>query len=111
MKRGSRWRRVLTWLLALGLVGALLAVGSFVVLYQSIDVPDPNEDFETQTSFVYYNDGETQIGTYATQNRESIPLDQMPDTIKDAVVAAENRTFWSDQGIDPRQYPPEVISE
>jgi membrane peptidoglycan carboxypeptidase len=101
-KRGSRWRRVVTWLLALGLVGALLAVGSFVVLYQTIDVPNPNEDFETQTSFVYYNDGKTQLGTYATQNRESIPLDQMPDSIKDAVVAAENRTFWSDQGIDPR---------
>ncbi len=101
-KGGSRWRRVVIWLLALGLVGALLGVGSFVVLYQTIDVPDPNEDFETQTSFVYYNDGKTQLGTYATQNRESIPLDQMPDSIKDAVVAAENRTFWSDQGIDPR---------
>ncbi|WP_432477939.1 transglycosylase domain-containing protein [Nocardioides sp. GXQ0305] len=101
-KRGSRWRRVLTWLLALGLVGSLLAVGAFVVLYQTIDVPDPNEDFETQTSFVYYNDGKSQIGTYATQNRESIPLDEMPDSIKDAVVAAENRSFWTDQGIDPR---------
>ena len=26
----------------------------------------------------------------------------MPDNIKDAVVAAENRTFWTDQGIDPK---------
>ncbi len=51
---------------------------------------------------VYYNDGESQLGTFATQNRESIPLDQMPQTIKDGVVAAENRTFWTDQGIDPR---------
>jgi len=101
-RSGSRLRRVLTWLLALGLVGALLAVGGFLVLYQAIDVPDPNEDFETQTSFVYYNDGESQIGTFATQNRESIPLDQMPQSIKDGVVAAENRTFWTDQGIDPR---------
>ena len=101
-ERGSRLRRVLTWLLALGLVGALLAMAGFVVLYQAIDVPNPNEDFETQTTFVYYNDGKTQLGTYARQNRVSIPLDQMPDTMKDAVVAAENRTFWTDQGIDPR---------
>ena len=77
-------------------------MGGFLVLYQAIDVPDPNEDFETQTSFVYYNDGKTQLGTFATQNRESIPLDQMPQSIKDGVVAAENRTFWTDQGIDPR---------
>ena len=26
----------------------------------------------------------------------------MPETIKDAVVAAENRTFWTDNGIDPK---------
>ena len=26
----------------------------------------------------------------------------MPDTVKDAVVAAENRTFWTDRGIDPK---------
>ena len=26
----------------------------------------------------------------------------MPQSIKDGVVAAENRTFWTDQGIDPR---------
>ena len=31
-------------------------------LYQTIDIPDPNEDFETQTSFVYYNDGKTELG-------------------------------------------------
>ena len=37
-------------------------MGGFLVLYQAIDVPDPNEDFETQTSFVYYNDGKTQLG-------------------------------------------------
>ncbi len=98
----SRWKRVGKWVLIVGLVGALLAVGGFIVLYQAIDVPKPNEDFETQTSFVYYSDGETQLGQFATQNRESISLDEMPDTVKDAVVAAEDRTFWTNQGIDPK---------
>ena len=105
-KRGrsgkSRWKRVGKWLLILGLVGALLAVGSFVVLYQAIDVPDPNEDFETQTSFVYYSDGKSELGQFATQNRDSIPYREMPDSIKEAVVAAENQSFWTDRGIDPK---------
>ena len=26
----------------------------------------------------------------------------MPQNIQDAVVAAENRTFWTDKGIDPK---------
>ncbi|HEX6150150.1 MAG TPA: transglycosylase domain-containing protein [Nocardioides sp.] len=98
----SRWRRAGKWLLILGLIGTLLAGGAFVLLYQTIDIPDPNEDFETQTSFVYYAGGKEQLGQFATQNRESIPLDEMPDTVKDAVVAAENPTFWNDRGIDPK---------
>ena len=98
----SRLRRVGKWALILGLIGSLIGVGGFIVLYQAIDVPDPNEDFETQTSFVYYSDGKSELGQYATQNRESISLDEMPDTLKDAVVAAEDRTFRTNQGIDPR---------
>ena len=98
----SRWRRVGRWALILGLIGVLFGVVTFVVLYQSIDIPDPNEDFETQTSFVYYAGGKDELGQFATQNRESIPLDEMPDTVKDAVVAGENPTFWTDRGIDPK---------
>ena len=98
----SRWKKAGIWLLVLSLVGALLGVGAFIVLYQTIDVPNPNKDFETQTSFVYYSDGKSELGQFATQNRESITLEEMPDSIKDAVVAAEDRTFYTNQGIDPK---------
>ncbi len=98
----SRWKKVGIAALVLGLLGSLLGVGAFIVLYQTIDVPSPNEEFETQTSFVFYADGKQQLGQYATQNRESIPLQEMPASIKDAVVAAEDRTFWTNRGIDPK---------
>jgi membrane peptidoglycan carboxypeptidase len=94
--------RVARWFLVAGVVGALLVTGGFVYLYRSTDIPDPNEDFETQTSFVYYADGKSEVGSFATQNRESISIKEMPDNLQNAVVAAENRTFWSDSGIDPR---------
>ena len=101
-----RWRRVvrkvLVWGSVTGLVLVLLAVGTFVYLYQTIDIPDPNAEFQTETSFVYYDGGESEIGRFATQDRVSIPLAQMPDSIKDAVVAAENRSFYTDNGIDPK---------
>jgi membrane peptidoglycan carboxypeptidase len=98
----SRWKKVGIAVLVLGLLGSLLGVGAFIVLYQTIDVPEPNDEFMDQTSFVYYADGESQLGQYATQNRESIPLEEMPASIKDAVVAAEDRTFWTNRGIDPK---------
>ena len=94
--------RVAKWFLIVGVVMALLGVAGFVYVYQSTEIPDPNKDFETQTSFVYYSDGDTEVGSYATQNRESISIEDMPDNIQDAVVAAEDRTFWTNKGIDPR---------
>ncbi|MGL5811654.1 MAG: transglycosylase domain-containing protein [Nocardioides sp.] len=80
----------------------LLGTGSVAVVYERIQVPDPNAAFAAQTTRVFYADGKTELGTFATQNRESIPYEAMPRDIKDAVVAAENRSFWTDPGIDAR---------
>ena len=94
--------RVVKWAAIVGLALVLVAVAGFVYLYKTTDIPDPNKDFQTQTSFVYYSDGKTEVGSFAKQNRVSIPLKEMPENLQDAVVAAENRTFWSDKGIDPK---------
>ncbi|MFC4785910.1 transglycosylase domain-containing protein [Nocardioides sp. MAHUQ-72] len=98
----ARLKRVGKWLLVAALVGALVVAGGFFYLYRTIDIPNPNKDFQTQTSFVYYADGKTELGQYATQNRESIPLKEIPQKMQDAVVAAENQSFWTDKGIDPK---------
>ncbi|MBO0846401.1 MAG: penicillin-binding protein [Nocardioides sp.] len=94
--------RILKWFLIAALVGSLCLVGVFVYLYKTTSIPNPNKDFETQTSFVYYSDGKTELGQYATQNRQIIPLSEMPQNLQDAVVAAEDRTFWTNSGIDPK---------
>jgi membrane peptidoglycan carboxypeptidase len=99
---GPRWRRVLRWLallLVLGLLGGALL---FFVLYRLISIPDANADFQTQTTKVYYSDGRTELGTFAKQDRESIPLDEIPASMQAAVIAAEDRTFYENQGIDFR---------
>ncbi len=79
---------------------ALVAVTGLVVIgYNTVQRPDPNAEFETATTFVYYNDGKTQLGSFAIQNRQPLTFEQMPESIKQAIVAAENRTFWTDPGI------------
>jgi membrane peptidoglycan carboxypeptidase len=97
----SPWRW-LRRLLILGLVLGLMGVLTFAVLYRAISIPSPNRDFAAQTTKVLYADGTQEIGSFATQNRESIPLEEMPDCIKDGVVAGEDRTFWTNRGIDPK---------
>ncbi|UUW90962.1 transglycosylase domain-containing protein [Pimelobacter simplex] len=98
----QRLKRFTLWTLVTGLVLALLGVGAFVVAYKSIDIPRPNEEFLTQTTQVYYADGKSQLGQFAVQKRDSIGYDEMPQSVKDAVVASENQTFWTDNGLDPK---------
>ncbi len=85
------------------LVGAARWSARFVYLYQTIDDPRTR----TRTSRPRRPSSTTPTarpssGSSPTQNRDSIPLGEMPQTLQDAVVAAENRTFWTDSGIDPK---------
>jgi membrane peptidoglycan carboxypeptidase len=93
---------VLKWLLVSGIVLVLIAVAVFFFAYQKTTIPNPNTAFQTQASYVYYANGKAKIGQFATQNRVSVPLSDMSKHIKDAVVAAEDRTFWTNNGIDPK---------
>ena len=68
--------------------------------YASTDIPDPNREFQTEASYVYYADGKTVIGKFATQNRDSIDLEEMGQHTANAVVAAEDRSFFTNNGID-----------
>lgn len=95
-------RTTLKWGLVGCLVLGLLGAGTFVYAYQTIDIPDPNAEFLTETTHVYYADGKTELGSFAEQRRDALDYDEMPETIKEAVVAAENRSFWTDRGIDPK---------
>ncbi|MBA2772783.1 MAG: transglycosylase domain-containing protein, partial [Nocardioidaceae bacterium] len=67
-----------------------------------VDIPDPNKDFQAQTTTVYFSDGKHVLGQFALQNRQSIPLEQMPQSIQDAVISAEDRSFETNQGLDPK---------
>ncbi|MFL6023838.1 MAG: transglycosylase domain-containing protein [Marmoricola sp.] len=95
-------RKIVKYTLIAGLVGTLLLVSIFYFAYKNTKIPDPNTAFQAQTTNVYYADGKAKIGRFATQNRESVPLSEIAKPMQDAVVAAEDRTFWTNKGIDPK---------
>ena len=100
--RRSLGRRLVKWVLLAGLAFFLLGCAAFAVGYATTDVPDPNKDFQAQTTFVYYSDGKHEIGRFANQNRTSVALSDVPQHVQDAVIAAEDRTFETNKGIDPK---------
>ncbi|MGH3447776.1 MAG: transglycosylase domain-containing protein, partial [Nocardioidaceae bacterium] len=90
------------WLLILTGVGVAAGAIAIYVAYQMIDIPDPNSDFQAQTSTVYYADGKHVLGQFALQNRHSVQLSKVPKRVQDSFISAENRSFRSDSGIDPK---------
>jgi len=105
---GTVVKRILIGLFFTGFTVLVLGVAALVVAYHLIDDPDANADFTTETTRVYYGDaavqpdgsfGGTLMGEFAVQNRTTIDLPEMPQSIRDAVLAAENRGFWTDPGI------------
>ena len=95
-------KRILKWAFLAALVGFLLGCAAFAYGYVATDIPDPNEDFQTQTTIVYYADGKTELGRFAEQNRTNVSLSDVPQHVQDAVIAAEDRTFYTNRGIDPK---------
>jgi membrane peptidoglycan carboxypeptidase len=93
--------RVLGWLAALFFIGIIGAVATFFIVYQTTKIPDPNKEFATNTTTVMYADNKNPLGSFYEQNRHTVPLAEIPKHVQDSVIAAEDRTFWTNPGISP----------
>jgi len=74
------------------IAGAVL----FALAYFTVDIPDPNAYVNSQSTIIQYSNGE-EIGRVGTQNRQIIPLAKIPLNIRHAVLAAEDRGFYSNR--------------
>ncbi|MFD8322336.1 transglycosylase domain-containing protein [Kitasatospora purpeofusca] len=96
-------RRLLpTWRMCLGAVLGLLltAVGAFAVLYVIVPLPDPNAQAVAQSNVYLYADGITEIARTGAVNRTDVDIERIPVSTRQAVVSAEDRTFYQNRGID-----------
>ncbi|WP_051840482.1 transglycosylase domain-containing protein [Streptomyces sp. NRRL F-5126] len=101
--RRTGWRRLVpTWRMVLYTVVAVvvLVVGGFIAGYKLVDIPPANAAATAQSNVYLYADG-TQIARDGDINRENVPLSQVPRTVRRAVLAAEDRGFYSEPAVDP----------
>ncbi|MFJ6996873.1 transglycosylase domain-containing protein [Streptomyces sp. NPDC003090] len=102
-RRRTGWRRALpTWRMVLG--GLLLLVvllgGAFLAGYHLIEIPPANATATAQANVYLYADG-SPLAQGGRVNRESVPLSRMPRALRQAVLAAEDRDFYTEPGVDP----------
>lgn len=102
-RKRTGWRRLLpTWRMALGacLLLALLIGGALVAGYLLVHIPPANAAATAQSNVYLYTDG-TQLARDGEVNRVNVPLSQIPRTVQEAVLAAEDRDFHSERAVDP----------
>ncbi|MFE4793592.1 transglycosylase domain-containing protein [Streptomyces sp. NPDC056708] len=95
-------RRLFTWRKMLGTFFGfcLLIMGAFVALYLYVDIPKANALAERQSNVYQYSDGTVLTRTGDGVNRQIVDLAEVPKEVQHTFVAAENKTFYKDQGID-----------
>ncbi len=79
----------------------LCLLGGYYYMYSSATIPAALSDVLAQSSTVYYSNGTTVLGTISNQDRQNLTINQIPKTMQDAVIAAEDRNFWHEGGISP----------
>ena len=92
------WRVVLASFISM----FALLVGSFVALYATTEIPEPDDFALAQTTTVYYSDGVTKMGTFADYEREPVKLKTLPKHLSNALVASEDSTFYTNNGVSPK---------
>jgi membrane peptidoglycan carboxypeptidase len=80
-------------LTGLGVVG-----GTYYV--QNVPTPDQLQRGLPGTTTVYYSDGKTEMAKLSAEAQYPLTFDQMNDAVKNAIVAAEDQSFWTNEGVD-----------
>ncbi|MFI9273655.1 transglycosylase domain-containing protein [Kitasatospora sp. NPDC052896] len=97
-----RRRLIPTWRLLLGTTVGLLLLGAaaFMTLYRMVPIPDPKAHALAQGNIYYWSDGRSELARTGAVNRENVPIDRISADTRHAVVAAEDRSFYQNNGID-----------
>lgn len=72
------------------------------ISYALVSTPKVNETAEAQNNVYYWADGSQMVATGGAVNRQILKYEQIPVEMRNAVISAENKSFETDKGIDPK---------
>ncbi|MFC4944573.1 transglycosylase domain-containing protein [Pseudonocardia sp. GCM10023141] len=100
-KPGRRRRIVLRMLIGTAAAAVVVPALAFVIGYLIFPVPGTDDAVKSQVSLVSYADGSQLTRLVPDQgNRIKVSIDAVPVPVRHAVLAAEDRTFYSNPGFD-----------
>ena len=100
-KKKHRWAKRIGFSILTVFLGVFIAgMAVFLYLYNTLAVPAPDDLALAQKTTVYYADGTTEMGTLGEINRQIIDTTTLPDYVSKTIVASEDRTFYTNNGVD-----------
>ncbi|WP_280397173.1 transglycosylase domain-containing protein [Nocardia carnea] len=98
--RGQRIRHLLLWLFTI-----LIAIPALLValVYWSAEIPAAGTVPVNQTATITASDGTTVLAKVVPPegNRTPVPLEKVPVHVREAVLSAEDRNFYTNPGFSP----------
>lgn len=107
-KRSKLWtfvRALMITFISLCILGGLAGVGYTAYVISKADPIQPSRIYDTLAVSTYiYDDQETLIDEiYYNENRQIISYEQLPENLKNAFIAIEDKTFWTHRGFNFRR--------
>ncbi len=101
-RRNSPWlRRFITILFILFLAFTAATVVAFAWLSKDLPSPYKLTDRQVdQSTQIYDRNGVLLYDIYGDKNRTLVPLKDIPQNLKNATIAIEDKTFYTNQGFD-----------
>ena len=104
-ERGGR-RGIWAWLAVAAVLIILFPVAVFGIAYVATDVPEPEELANDQIAVIYDKSGDNEIVRIVPEagNRRAVELEEVPSVVRNAVLAAEDREFYTNPGFSLSGY-------
>ncbi|MBN7521560.1 penicillin-binding protein [Mycobacteroides abscessus subsp. abscessus] len=99
-RKSNGWKIFRNVMIALVLLAIVIPLATFALAYSVVDIPKPGDIRTSQVSTILASDGTTELAKVVPPegNRVDIKIDQVPQHVRAAVMAAEDRDFYGNPG-------------
>ncbi|MGL5442273.1 MAG: transglycosylase domain-containing protein, partial [[Mycobacterium] stephanolepidis] len=99
-RKSNSWKIFRRVMIALVLLAIVIPLATFALAYSVVDIPKPGDIRTSQVSTILASDGTTELAKVVPPdgNRVDIKIDQVPQHVRAAVMAAEDRDFYGNPG-------------
>ena len=100
----SRWGRLVAWSALLGSAalacGLLLVIFMFSIAYANLPPIDSLADYRPRIPLRIWSADGVLLGEFGEERRSYVPIREVPQQLKYAILAAEDESFYRHSGVD-----------